>query len=57
LLLTNKGERVFNPNFGGNLRTLFFQQIDDVTEDELITIIQDDIKFILSKCTSQRNKI
>ena len=40
-VLTNKGERVFNPNFGGNLRTLFFQQIDDVTEDQLITIIQE----------------
>ncbi len=42
-ILTNKGERVFNPNFGGNLRTLFFQQIDEITEDQLITIIQEGI--------------
>ena len=39
-ILTNKGERVFRPNFGGNLRTLFFNQIDAVTEDQLITLIQ-----------------
>ena len=39
-ILTNKGERVFRPNFGGNLRALFFQQIDTVTEEQLISLIQ-----------------
>lgn len=42
-LLTNKGERVFNPNFGANLRTLLFDQIDDLTTDSLRDIIQQDI--------------
>jgi phage baseplate assembly protein W len=26
LLLTNTGERVFNPNFGGDIRTMLFEQ-------------------------------
>lgn len=28
-LLTNKGERIFNPNFGANLRALLFENIID----------------------------
>jgi phage baseplate assembly protein W len=55
-VLTNKGERVFNPNFGGNLRTLFFQQIDDVTEDQLITIIQDGINLYFPSVQVQEIK-
>ncbi len=42
-LLTNKGERVFRPNFGADLRNLLFEQILDVTTDDLKNMIQDDI--------------
>ena len=43
-LLTNKGERVFNPNFGADLRNLLFQNVEDNTSNELRAIIQSDIK-------------
>ena len=42
-LLTNKGERVFNPMFGGDLRNLLFEGIIDSTQDELLLMIQDQI--------------
>lgn len=42
-LLTNKGERVFNPLFGASLRALLFENIDDTTTDDLKSIIQNDI--------------
>jgi len=42
-LLTNREERIFNPNFGANLRALLFEQIDDLTTDSLRDIIQQDI--------------
>ena len=31
-LLTNKGERVFNPNFGANIRALVFDQMVNLEE-------------------------
>ena len=42
-LLTNKGERVFNPMFGGDLRNLLFEVIEETTQDELLLMIQDQI--------------
>ena len=42
-LLTNKGERVFRPSFGVDLRNLLFEQILDITSDELKANIQSDI--------------
>ena len=42
-LLTNKGERVFNPTFGGDLRNLLFEMIEETTQDELLLMIQDQI--------------
>ena len=42
-LLANKGERVFNPNFGADLRNLLFENIIDITTDELKNNIQNDI--------------
>ena len=42
-LLTNKGERVFRPNFGADLRNLLFEGILETTQDELIITIQDNI--------------
>lgn len=42
-LLTNKGERVFNPNFGANLKSILFENITDATLDDLKFIIQGEI--------------
>tara|TARA_Y100001938_G_C7965068_1_gene366376 strand:+ start:457 stop:864 length:408 start_codon:yes stop_codon:yes gene_type:complete len=42
-LLTNKGERVFNPNFGANLRSLLFENIVESTQDDIKVQIQDAI--------------
>ena len=42
-LLTNKGERVFNPEFGADWRSLLFQNIADSTTEELENRIQNDI--------------
>jgi uncharacterized protein len=42
-LLTNKGERVFNPNFGGDLRNLLFENVLDTTVEDLRERIQNDI--------------
>ena len=39
-MLTNKGERVMNPEFGSNLRALLFQQIDDGDLDDMLAQIQ-----------------
>jgi len=44
-LLTNKGERVFNSNFGADLRNLVFQNVMDSTTDELQSRIQADISL------------
>lgn len=42
-LLTNKEERVFRPNFGADLRNLLFENILDVTTEDLKSNIQNDI--------------
>lgn len=42
-LLTNRGERVFNPLFGADLRKLLFENVQDRTTDELQERIQNDI--------------
>ncbi len=43
-LLTNKGERVFRPNFGASLRDLLFENIVESEINDLQAIIQADIK-------------
>ena len=42
-LLTNKGERVFRPNFGANLRVLLWEGINEGTNLALENTIQDNI--------------
>ena len=42
-ILTNSGERVFNPNFGANLRALLFENIIESSLEDLQAIIQDNI--------------
>lgn len=43
-LLTNKKERVFNPNFGADLRSLLFENVTDTTLEDLKYKIQNDIR-------------
>lgn len=42
-LLTNKGERVFNPDFGADLRAVLFENILDQSLEELTERIQNSI--------------
>ena len=45
LLLTNTGERVYQPEFGSRLRELIFEQIDD----NLPTKIEEEVRRAISK--------
>jgi phage baseplate assembly protein W len=44
LILTNKGERLYLPDFGTNLRKYLFNQYDGITESEIKTEISEAIK-------------
>ena len=50
-LLTNRGERVFRPNFGSNLRALLFENIVDAEIEDLQDIIQEDIRRFFPNVT------
>ena len=50
-LLTNRGERVFRPNFGSNLRSLLFENIIDAELEDLQNIIQEDIRRFFPNVT------
>ena len=39
-LLTNNRERIFNPNFGANIRAKLFEQLTESIDDELDSIIR-----------------
>jgi uncharacterized protein len=43
-LLTNRGERLFQPTFGANLRSFIFEQISTNTLDDLREIIKSKIE-------------
>lgn len=43
-LLTNKRERIFNPNFGADIRSKLFEQITLTTADDLDTQIRSGIE-------------
>jgi len=44
ILSTNKNERLFNPSFGGNIRALLFENVDNLTairmEKQIINLIE-----------------
>ena len=50
-LLTNRGERVFRPNFGADLRALLFENIVDAEIEDLQDIIQEDIRRFFPNVT------
>ena len=50
-LLTNKGERVFNPNFGADLRALLFENINDGSLDILQSTIESNISLTFPEIT------
>jgi len=43
LLLTEKGERVFQPNFGSNLKSLLFEQITPTTLENIENNIRESL--------------
>ena len=47
LLLTRKGERPFQPNFGTDIYSLLFEQLEDDTQTSLESSLRDDIKYWL----------
>ena len=44
--LTNKGERMFNPNFGGNLSSFLFEQSGPLVLENIKKSIEDDIGLV-----------
>jgi phage baseplate assembly protein W len=50
-ILTNKGERVFNPSFGGNIRALLFQ--NDSTFDTAAAYLEQEIYRYVPNITIQ----
>lgn len=44
ILATNKGERVFNPEFGSNLENLLFEPIDNITALKVFTFLTNAIE-------------
>jgi phage baseplate assembly protein W len=47
--LTNKGERIMNPNFGGDLRSFLFEQIPAF--DQLKTYLEEQINAFFPQIT------
>jgi len=47
LLLTRKGERVFQPEFGSNVYSLLFENIDINIESKMVDTLTGDINFWL----------
>ena len=47
LLLTRKGERIFQPNFGTGLHELLFEQLTDDLESKLESVVTDSVNFWL----------
>lgn len=42
-VLTNKGERLYDPNFGGDIRRAIFEANDDLTFDAIATRLEEEI--------------
>jgi phage baseplate assembly protein W len=51
LLLTRKGERLLQPNFGSNLHNLLFEQNDGTLEEKIYEAVSSAIKYWLPQLT------
>lgn len=54
LLLTNKGERYYDPNYGTNLLKYVFEPNDQVTENDIENELREDVKKYMPEVTIQR---
>jgi phage baseplate assembly protein W len=54
LLLTSKGERILNPNFGTNIRRQLFNQMDSDTYAALTEEISDTIRIYIPQITIEK---
>ena len=67
LILTSKGERVFQPNFGSNLKSLLFEQITDESRDNVDSDIRTSLdtwlpyvnveELIVQQDSANKNKV
>ena len=51
LLLTNKGERVFNPEFGSDLRSALFEGLNEDTDNEIRSLITTNVSIFVPEVT------
>ena len=51
LLMTSKGERILQPNFGTGLKTLLFEQADDKLAENIEKVITSSVNFWLPYIT------
>jgi len=51
LLLTQKGERIMQPNFGTGLHSLLFEQMDDTFEEKIQDTITKNVNYWLPYIT------
>lgn len=51
LLLTNKGERWFNPNYGSDLRRFLFEPADEISETDIKESLRNTVESYLPNIT------
>jgi phage baseplate assembly protein W len=51
LLLTNKGERIMNPEFGADLKTILFEGITDDISDIITRLIKENVSIFVPEVT------
>mgnify|MGYP003652561029 CR=1 FL=1 len=56
-LLTNKGERLFQPTFGADLRKIIFNQNNDLTIDDLKKIFSEKVEAQFPQIKVTKNNI
>jgi phage baseplate assembly protein W len=51
LLLTNKGERLYNPEFGADLKTVLFEGINEDTSDLIRRLVNSNVTIFVPEVT------